>query len=107
MPARRPYCSRQSSRAPRVADFVDAQTADEKDFMKLARERFQIAVDAESSEREKRLDDLKFATGDQWPQETKRIRDATNRPCLTINRYPAVKGQIVNEQRSQLPQIVV
>jgi len=91
----------------RIADYVELQPQDMKDFMKLARERFKIAVDAESSEREKRLDDLKFATGDQWPQETKRIRDASNRPCLTINRYPAVKGQIVNEQRAQRPQIIV
>src|SRR5216684_3802292 len=107
MPPRRPYRSRQAPRALRVADVIDAQTADLKDFMKLARERFKIAVDAEAPEREKRLDDLKFATGDQWPQETKRIRDASNRPCLTINRYPAVKGQIVNEQRTQRPQIIV
>src|SRR6267142_3674299 len=91
----------------RIADYVELQPQDMKDFMKLARERFKIAVDAESSEREKRLEDLKFATGDQWPQETKRIRDASNRPCLTINRYPAVKGQIVNEQRAQRPQIIV
>ena len=91
----------------RIADYVELQPQDMKDFMKLARERFKIAVDAESPEREKRLDDLKFATGDQWPQETKRIRDASNRPCLTINRYPAVKGQIVNEQRAQRPQIIV
>src|SRR6267142_6642413 len=99
--------SRKKRNVMRIADYVELQPQDMKDFMKLARERFKIAVDAESSEREKRLDDLKFATGDQWPQETKRIRDASNRPCLTINRYPAVKGQIVNEQRAQRPQIIV
>src|SRR5882724_12305844 len=94
-------------RAKRIYDLLEATPTNLKDFLALARERFQIAVDAETDEREKRLDDLKFATGDQWPQETKRIRDASNRPCLTINRYPAVKGQIVNEQRQQRPTIVV
>jgi len=94
-------------RPKRITDILESTPDNVKDFLALARERFKIAVDAESSERHNRLDDLKFATGDQWPQETKRVRDASNRPCLTINRYPAVKGQIVNEQRSQRPSIVV
>src|SRR5215467_746999 len=103
--------SRSKTRKPRnvmrVVDYIEQQPKDMKDFMALARERFKIVVDAESKERKERLDDLKFATGEQWPQETKRVRDASNRPCLTINRYPAVKGQIVNEQRAQRPTTVV
>lgn len=99
--------SKATKRQPRLYDVIERTPQDQKDFLALARERFKIAVDAESDDRNKRLDDLKFATGDQWPQETKRIRDASNRPCLTINRYPSVKGQIVNEQRAQRPQIVV
>lgn len=99
--------TKRPKRSKRIYDIVEGTPDNVKDFINLARQRFKIAVDAENSEREKRLDDLKFATGDQWPQETKRIRDASNRPCLTINRYPAVKGQIVNEQRAQRPAIVV
>lgn len=99
--------SGRGKRAKRITDILEGTPDNLKDFLALAKERFKIAVDAENRQREDRLDDLKFATGDQWPQETKRIRDASNRPCLTINRYPAVKGQIVNEQRSQRPSIVV
>jgi portal protein len=98
---------RGTSRARRIRDILVGIPDDEKDFLAQARDRFKLAVDAESREREDRLSDLRFATGDQWPQETKRIRDASNRPCMTINRYPAVKGQIVNEQRAQRPSIVV
>lgn len=80
---------------------------DLKNFLGLARERFKIAVDGEAQWRPASLDDLRFLTGDQWPQATKQARDQSNRPCLTINRLPAIKRQIVNEQRAQRPQIVV
>lgn len=98
---------RGTARSRRIRDILVGIPDNEKDFLAQARDRFKLAVDAEAREREDRLSDLRFATGDQWPQETKRIRDASNRPCMTINRYPAVKGQIVNEQRAQRPSIVV
>lgn len=92
----------------RIADYIASVPSEStKEFLALARERFKIAVDAESMFRREALDDLRFLTGEQWPAETKQQRGEENRPCLTINRMPAIKSQIVNEQRAQRPSIVV
>jgi len=97
------------SEAPtRIAEYLASEASgSDKDLLALARERFKIAVDAESQFRREALDDLRFLTGEQWPAETKQQRGEENRPCLTINRMPAIKSQIVNEQRAQRPAIVV
>lgn len=105
------YRNKAGNKKPtRIKDYVALQASsnpDLKDFLALARERFKIAVDAEAPWRNAALEDLRFLTGDQWPQATKQARDQANRPCLTINRLPAIKRQLVNEQRAQRPQIVV
>lgn len=91
----------------KVTEAAAAQTQETRDFLAKARARFKIAVDAENKFRGQALDDLRFLTGDQWPGETKTQRSEENRPCLTINRMPAIKSQIVNEQRAQRPAIIV
>lgn len=90
-----------------IAALMEKTPKNEKELLIQARARFKLASDAEKNFREAALDDLKFLTGKQWPEETKRVRDATHRPCLTINRLPSIKKQIVNEQRAQRPAIVV
>ena len=91
----------------RVEQAVSAQTPKERDFLARARARFKMAVDAEQKDRMQAIDDLKFKVGEQWPGETKTQRSEENRPCLTINRMPAISSQIVNEQRAQRPQALV
>jgi Phage P22-like portal protein len=91
----------------RVAEVVAITPPDVRDFLAIARARFKQAVDAENNFRKAALDDLRFLVGDQWPGETKKDRAEQNRPCLTINRMPAIKSQIVNEQRAQRPSTVI
>lgn len=91
----------------KVAGAVEAQTQETRDFLAGARRRFKLAVDAENKFRMASLDDLKFRVGEQWPGDTKNQRSEENRPCLTINRMPAICKQVVNEQRAQRPSIVV
>src|SRR5271156_2439943 len=90
-----------------IAGAVAATDQETKDFLALARERFKLAVDAENLQRIQAIDDLRFKVGEQWPGETKTQRAEENRPCLTINRMPAISSQIVNEQRAQRPATVI
>jgi hypothetical protein len=76
-------------------------------FLRTAKERFQLAAEAEAKVRDAALDDLKFLAGDQWPDNIQTSRTIDGRPCLTINRLPSIKRQITNEQRQQRPSIQV
>lgn len=72
-----------------------------------ARDRFEMA---EESEREDRLlmeDDMRFAAGEQWPDDIRRGREAENRPCLTINRLPQFIAQVVGDARQNKPAVKV
>src|ERR1700747_572205 len=87
----------------RVEDAIKEQSEETRDFLVRPRERFKLCVDGENKWRNQALDDLRFLIGDQWPGETKTQRSEENRPCLTINRRPAIKSQLVNEQRAPRP----
>ena len=66
--------------------------------------RFNRAMEWESVARERFLEDLKFRHGDsdngyQWPGAVKALRDADNRPCLTMNIIRQHNLTISNEAR--------
>lgn len=67
-----------------------------------AMERFQYCVDAEQEVRSDGLDDLKFRSGEQWPDAIRIQRENDpfgKRPCLVINKVlPAIR-QVTNDQR--------
>jgi hypothetical protein len=78
----------------------------DRDTIADAKERFRLAHDSESENREAQLDDLMFARmGDQWPAAVRRQRELEGRPCLTINRLPAFARQVVNDARQNKPAI--
>jgi hypothetical protein len=77
------------------------------DVIALAKERFRYAQEAEAENREGALEDLRFADGEQWPDEIKTEREKDGRPCLTINRVPLYVRQIVNDIRQVRPSIKV
>lgn len=91
----------------KVEEVSAAQTKETRDFLAHSRERFKLCVDGENGYRKDALDDLRFRIGEQWPGETKTQRSEENRPCLTINRMPAIISQIVNEQRAQRPATII
>lgn len=74
---------------------------------KLMRERYDIAIDAESENREKALDDLKFVTipGEQWDEKQRKQR--RNRPCYEFNILRSHWRQVVNAQKKARPGIKV
>lgn len=78
-------------------------------FLKLARDRFELAQEAEKEQRDRERDDLRFYAGDQWPDDVRTIRAGQNaqnglppvpaRPCLTINKTREPVRQVLNAER--------
>jgi Phage P22-like portal protein len=69
-----------------------------------ARERFRACSEWEAAFRRKFIDDVKFAAADtyngwQWPDEIRKTRDLSDRPCLTLNVVRQHNLQIENESR--------
>ncbi|TFH41050.1 MAG: hypothetical protein E4H01_15540, partial [Lysobacterales bacterium] len=76
-------------------------------FLANAVKRFQRAETAEGPNRLMAVDDLKFKSGDQWPEQIKAQRVLEKRPCLTINKMKTFVHQITNDQRQNRPSINV
>src|SRR5262249_17441801 len=70
-----------------------------------AQERLEAAWLQDRENREDAFNDLKFLAGDQWPNEVRLMREAQNRPCLTINRLPQFVNQVANGVRQNPPAI--
>lgn len=76
--------------------------------IKDALERFRASQAASSVNREKAVQDIRFARlGIQWPDAIARQRQQEGRPVLTINRLPAFIRQVVNDARQNSPAIQV
>lgn len=79
----------------------------DQDIIAQAKKRFHIVEDMEADFRKEAVEDLKFFTGDQWPDDIKTVRQQDGRPCLTINRLPQLARQVTNDQRQNRPSIKV
>ena len=77
------------------------------EFLQLAHSRFKTIIEAESALRENMLEDLRFRASEQWPDNVQALRNADNRPCLTVNRIPQFIRQVTNNQRASRPAIAV
>lgn len=85
----------------------DKQATKEK-LLKVAKERFDSAMDYEAIMRDRMEDDFKFLeSNDQWNQEARAERERDGRPCMTINRLKPFVRNVTNEQRQQRPSIKV
>src|SRR5574343_1285992 len=81
-------------------------------ILREARERYKAASDAEAQQRSQMLDDQRFMSGDQWPEQIKQRRESTTnqggpRPCLVINKLTQYKHQVLNDIRQNNPAIRV
>src|SRR6266849_327904 len=82
-----------------------------KEFLRIARERFEQGQAASEKQRKRVLDDLAFYAGGekQWDAETLKNRQAQQgvagmppvpaRPCLTINKVREPVHQVINQER--------
>lgn len=68
--------------------------------------RFELAQEAESQNRQRGLDTLKFYKGgdDQWDAKMLSMRRDDNRPSETYNQLPQFVHQVTNDMRMNMPQ---
>jgi hypothetical protein len=79
-----------------------------EDIVAAAKERFKQGVDAESDNRGRAIEDIRFVELDeQWDKKTRTEREGKGRPCMVINKCAAVKRQVVNDARQNKPRIKV
>lgn len=92
-----------------LSDDSDAASESERKEKLLtdAKANFKLAHDYWQPIFKEWLDDVKFASGDQWPADIRQNRDQKGRPCLVINRLPQFIQQVTNDQRQNRPSIKV
>ena len=74
-------------------------------FMNEMRTRFELSIEADSENRVRSLDDVRFVSvqGEQWDEYQKRKRKT--RPCYEFNRLRQHIRQVTGDQRQNRPQI--
>jgi hypothetical protein len=77
----------------------------EKEIWAECAARLKIATDAESENRIKGIDALKFRWGDQWDADIRNSRKISGRPALTINHTNVFCSRLENTLRQQRPRI--
>src|SRR5262245_41912464 len=68
-------------------------------ILKQARKRLEAAWIADKDNRDQAIRDLKFISGDQWPDSVRQQRELEGRPCLTLDHLNQYKNQVVNDIR--------
>ncbi len=77
------------------------------DVIKKALSRYNYGIEGWSYILEEFEEDLKFANGDQWPDDIRADRDTDERPSLTSNRLPAFIRQVIGDVRQNKPRIKI
>ena len=92
-----------------TSDVVGVVDEKERKVLERSRSGLKECIVNERDQREKMLDDLRFATLDQWPQDirSQRENDVVNgpRPCLTIDQINQYITQVANDMRKNRPSI--
>ncbi|KKM02603.1 hypothetical protein LCGC14_1782740, partial [marine sediment metagenome] len=76
-------------------------------LMRIARDRYERAVDHDQDNRDAGIEDLEFMAGDQWPEDIRRQHMEDGRPIITVNRIPGFVDQVINDIRQNRPGIKV
>lgn len=83
----------------------DTPARTDEDIIIECRDRFRLALAAETENRVEAMTDIRFANGEQWPIDIRRDRDIDGRPCLTINITDAMVRRVTNALRENRPRI--
>src|SRR5262245_40289742 len=82
------------------------------EFLKLARDRFKQGTEADTKQRTRELEDLRFYAGEQWDKDLLDSRKGQTlgsgstqqvvpaRPSLTINKTREPVRQVLNQERA-------
>jgi hypothetical protein len=101
------YASAEEAEAASEEEAKKAEAERKADLLRLARERFAAAEEAESQIRTLAEEDIRFRAGEQWDSQVLAQRRLDKRPALVINRIPQFERHITNEQRQAKPAIQV
>ena len=91
-----------------MAESVPAQAGDsDDDIIERARERYAYSETVDSKNRKAQEDNTRFVyvPGEQWPVETRRLREKRKDPCLEFPQLKQFVNQVVNDQRQNRPGI--
>jgi len=75
------------------------EKGDAAQLIEQLRDNIQNAWSHDRDNRRDQASDIAFCAGDQWPEATRREREDTGRPMLTINRLPQFIRQVTNDIR--------
>lgn len=80
------------------------QLAADKELLTKMRERFQVMLEADDTQRRDAMEDMKFVNvpGEQWDENMKQERG--NRPCYEFNKLRVTCKRIINDMRANRPQ---
>lgn len=81
----------------------------ENPLLKEAKDRFKLALEAWGDNRKAWLEDAKFLSGDQWPEDIKKTRGVPGkeRPMLVVDKLGQYVRQVVNDGRQNRPAVKV
>jgi len=79
------------------------------EFLRLARERYTWALQADGADRSDAQDDVRFCAGgeNQWDKAALKSRKRAKRPILTWNKCGGFVQQVCNDQRQSKPSIKI
>ncbi len=78
----------------------------ESDLLSTARKQYEAAYNRERTNIDLAYEDLAFRLGDgQWTDAARRMREAENRPCVTVNMVPQYIRQVTGDMRLSKPSI--
>lgn len=76
------------------------------DVLNEIKQRLEMSLKRDNDNRAAALDDLQFLTGEsQWDIIQRRMREAENRPCMTINKLATFAHLVENDLRRNVPSI--
>lgn len=81
--------------------------ASDADILKDALEVFAEAEEKEKDNRDAAENDLEFRLGNHWTDDEIESRTLLGLPMLTVNKFPAIIRQVVNDARQNTPAITV
>ena len=84
---------------PRKVNYVPNGYESVEEFLKEAREEFQLDLDADKDNRENGIEDAEFVAIDPWDPKDRKLREEAGRPCIVVNTLPQFIGQVVGDRR--------
>lgn len=92
---------------PVIDDLEEEKSEVKTDPLHEMREKFKLADEYWSDDRQAALDDIKFKAGEQWLAEIVSQREKDKRPCLVVDKLGQYVRQIVGDGRQNRPSIKV